>query len=1118
MSKSENTHQVTFHTQTAILTDYAQQSSPRSDAAALAVTLDVLRQKKDLRREFFRARPHVAWLDVLWEEGFYKVIPAIETLEDNSGWFRFWDLQEFLIYHAVKRPNYVLEHLNFLNSEKADVRFLQAGLRALTNLVVTDPDHIEPVLFLVRSWIEDIALSASLVYEAFELVEALVGHSHAAAFELLKALAKPHPNGNARAISGSGEGEYVLNADALSVLDTTSRLRLDNKEERPLFSLLRQCDFEALREVWEARLLETLDVEAETQGFSGKAPDHTWWRRAIEESDQDNGFSHKDFLLELLRDTLQDQGKDNIEDVRGHIERYLAHPRQILRRLGIHLLSFFPGELIPFVTEILLDADNYHDSDIHHEFFNVLAEGFPLMSEVDQRTALDIILRGPSEEYLESSVEWGLSIKGGDAAEFRQLYLDLWRRDRLWMIRAHLPNAEKTLLDDIVARFKKPEHPSFNNYMMGGFVSNSSPLSREELSRYTPSQLWDFLSTWESPTLQGGGLVEVNWDGLASDIAYVLRQNLLYYDRWIVPLFKLRPALALAMINVTFSLEESELPKQSSHKGTQGSIRNPRRGRTRRVYSSSDSVETEAVSSQENNSGISSGEIFTIDVENTLPEEDAIVVNVEPNSTFDAMLLVPMSDDEMWEWRLQLAESILADQKLSVDMTRNIHGGWSDVRRSLVSMISNGLAQKDQRKIPDSLLPRVRDSLMLFAEDPDPDAMSDRPQEGWLGHQDPLIVAINHVRTEALSALEVYSSTLWERGLDGHPRIGAGLRRIEPQVLATLTTHLNLNYDPSHAVRSVYGRHLVSFYWLHQEWTEAHLYDIFPLGTDKESRWYFAAAWDSYIVSNPQLYLPLFDKMRPIYVQAIEAMELGFLTKTYLRRTESFAVHLFAEYFNDEELGLKYDLRSEAGPNNLLRLFMEKATPEQRGKVAWTLWRTMTEEKKRAANQENSEDGIIRPPLALLWQKVREFWQWRADESSQKSHPADFDEEMQWLCLLVNAAPEEESLASLSSLLLDTIPHLEGQKGIRHAWEELEGFIAKHVQQDPTIAIRVYSRMRAHVTRPSYLSEDNARFILETAAKNRDSRQDTLELLDLLARQGNSNFDDVYDHYRNAPL
>jgi hypothetical protein len=1084
-----STQSVPFFTQSAVLARYAYQADPRADAVALRVVLDVLRQNKELRRRFFELRPSPAWIPILWDEQFFHTPPQPEEAPGGQQWFLFWDVQWFLTANASEMPDYVLLHLELLDEIQAAPAFRAASMKAVQALVPHNLKWVHRALPTIKRWMEDVALAHSLSHDALALVEALAQHQDQAAFDLLRAIAQPHPNSNAKSI---GEEGSVINAEAVTAMD--SRYLRDSEEGQELLSTLRRWDFEALVRLWEQLLLEALAVEAKTRGYDDEeVGDSTWWRNAIEDTNQDIGFDYKHLLLAALRDTLEEEGREDAARLRAHVDIYLNHPRQILRRVGMHLLRTFPQPFLALVEEKLLEAANYEDTGIHHEFFGLLADGFPLLSDGSRLSVLQIILAGPSRERLDQIVEWSLSRNGGDAGQLRLLYQQIWQRDRLWVIREHLPHAERRYLSEITARLKEPEHPSFTSYSSGAFfVSSVSPLSREQLRALTPDQMFELLSTWQPPSKDGFGPEEVNWEGLTSEVGQLVRGDLPRYADWIVPLAKLRPRLALALVNIALALEKPAEPQRPARRG----IFRGGRARGRRRSRVVDALPQEPANRP-----------APIDEKGELATVEPQLAAEAPASQSEGDAI---NNEGLWELRLTLVEGILSDPELRVDMAPSFDGGWPHVRRELVSLLKGGLEADDERQVPEGLLPRVRDALLTLADDPDPTRQGDRPAEGWSGHNDPLHVAINHVRPEAISALVAYAACRSRRGLDGHPPIGIGPARLESFVSAKLAERLSRQHEFSWAVQSVFGRHLCNLYWLDKPWVEAHLDDIFPPGEDEESLWYFAAAWDSYVVSNRHLFLPLFERMRPLYVRAIEAMERGFVTSTYLERTKQFAGHLIIEYFH-----APYDLRAPAGESNLLRLFFEKASPEARGEAAWRFWRTVAD----AHESDDSDADLVESPNSLaMWRSARDFWQWRAGEASQKGHPSDFDPEMEWLVFLVNCAPESESIASLFQLLSATLPHLQRGGARSHAWDDLESFLAREVKRDPETSIRFYAKMHTQLDRPLWSRHENAMSLLETALNNNDARVQALDLLDLMARRGIPGFDDLYQKWLRPRL
>ncbi len=1082
MSNSQSTSAITFFAQSAILADYAYQSDPKSDPIALKVILDVLRKGGDLRREFFRLSPNAAWIPVLWEEGFFDRLPDPQLTNEGVQWFYSWDVQLFLANNAAAMPLYLLRHIKQLEELGASAALREIPFRALALLLDEQKAFFDQALPFVLPWLEDSTLATVLMDAAFSLIGELARRNQEEAFAVLFALLTPHRNPNAKTLKS---GTYMYNAESISCLGSSGEYHLENDEEfASVLESLRRLNFERFRSVWEQRLLETLHVESITRGHDEeKIGDSTWWRKAIEDTDQDilNGYKH--LLLVSLRDTLEAQGHENFSVIRPHIERYLQHERQILRRVGLHLLRVFSSKCVTLVEQELIQAHNYADSAIHHEFFELLASGFPHLAPSSQRRVLDIITAGPSEEYLNHAVEWGLSVRPGSPEELRKMYLEVWQRDRLWMIRDALPDPEATVFAEMMTRLQQPDHPTFTSYMSSAFaVESVSPISREQMRGMSFEQIKDLLISWQPNPDHSLNEQEVNWEGLSSEIASFLKGDWPIYSNWVIPIALLRPILALAIINNTLAIEQTE----EARPATKGIFRGTRRRGRRRVLQDRSLLQEVAPSvepAQETVSPEAQSEIQTT----------AEILKPEPSSELP---------EEMWEIRLKLVEAILADPNLRQDTEHLFTGGWSRVRLDLVNLLKKGLQTEDERQVPDALLPRVRDAFLAFCDDPDPQSHHDHLPEDHFGHDDPITTALNHVRSEAVSALITYASTRVQRGLSGQPMRGVGPSRLEPEVVAAFQKRMDRSVETSRAVRAVFGIHLGGLHWLDQKWVEAHLEAIFPLGDTPEDWWYFSGAWDAYLVGNSQLSRPLLDTMRPFYVRGVEAVKRGHSTSTYLETNKRFAAHLFTEYFDTQ-----YDLRAPAGEKNLLRLWIENATPKARGEAAWVLWRSV------GTSTGEPEEDLEDVPPAKVWQCARAYWQWRADVATQNGHSGDYDEEMQWLILLANLAPKSEPIASLYPLLSASIAQLKPDGRHFHLRDDLEALIVEEVEADPLTCIRLYSLLLSNLESPFWLRSDAAQTILSITAAHTASRTQTLQLINRLARDGVTQFNDIYNHW-----
>jgi hypothetical protein len=446
-----------------------------------------------------------------------------------------------------------------------------------------------------------------------------------------------------------------------------------------------------------------------------------------------------------------------------------------------------------------------------------------------------------------------------------------------------------------------------------------------------------------------------------------------------------------------------------------------------------------------------------------------------------------------WDTGLALCEGLLADETVRWDTTSGVSGDWTAVRLSIVRLLRAGLERTEQT-VPAQHLPRARNLLLSLIDDPDPDPQGDNPPEGWMGHGDPATVALNHVRPSALSALVMYAFQAAQA--DGAPSqevAGPCPQRLEQAVRTTLTRKVDRQEDGSQAVHSVYGRHLLHLYWLDQQWTEEHIESILPGGEDEQARRLYVAAWDSYVIFNDP-YGPMLPLLHPKYQRAIHNLAHGYVTKTHLQPAQSLARHILAIYLHSDD-----KLVGAGEQQSLIELFFHEAPAEARGSMAWLAWRFC---------EENPSD------LARQWPKIRALWEWRTREAIAAEHAVDFDAEIEWFAHLLPMAAKRESIIDLWPLLEGMIPHIARSARSRIGRESVERYVRLEVGRDPARAMQLYRLLHeqeAESPWPYY--SPLRREIIEIAAADERSRRDALGLIDVLARRGDYQYQDIYVRY-----
>ena len=202
-----------------------------------------------------------------------------------------------------------------------------------------------------------------------------------------------------------------------------------------------------------------------------------------------------------------------------------------------------------------------------------------------------------------------------------------------------------------------------------------------------------------------------------------------------------------------------------------------------------------------------------------------------------------VAQDLTFEW-----EPVIALCSWAVTQPREVPGravvdgdadpGWGWTRQAIASLLARGLGE-GVGEIPYALRQLVWRVIEALAEDPDPTPEHEAQYGGT--NMGPETLAINSVRGEAMRAVILYG--LWVRR---HIEQECYAPEDTREVVQVLERHLDLEVDPSLAIRSIYGRFFPWIAYIDQDWAQANLDRIFP--GDEALTLYRETAWASYIV------------------------------------------------------------------------------------------------------------------------------------------------------------------------------------------------------------------------------------------------------------------------------
>lgn len=282
--------------------------------------------------------------------------------------------------------------------------------------------------------------------------------------------------------------------------------------------------------------------------------------------------------------------------------------------------------------------------------------------------------------------------------------------------------------------------------------------------------------------------------------------------------------------------------------------------------------------------------------------------------------------------------------------------GWRWCRRAVASLLRAGLTDSS-RGIPASQRPAVWAMLERLTQDPNP---SPEHEEQFGGeNMDPLTLSINTNRGTAMHAVVEYA--LWtRRALEADEQdVTAGFD-LMPEVAGVLEEHLDVDADPSLAVRAVYGRWLPWLLLLEESWTVRHLEGILP--DDPSLQLYRDAAWATYVTWCPAFDSP-FRVLRAHYLRAARSVPSELSAGVFARESpdEKLGEHLVTFYWRGLDV------------LEIVREFFARASDELAARVMEFVGRTL----------RNTPVGEV---PASVGARIQELWEWCLEAARDDPH------------------------------------------------------------------------------------------------------------------------------------
>lgn len=390
------------------------------------------------------------WLEPLIKSNFFTR-PRATFKRDNFIFYPLWPESKYLARIASKRPKQVADTIvncaKVMPCDDVNTRVLADFMEAAVNMPLENAKAIAD-LAIKKRWREQ-AFASILNQKTDELaVKFVEGGDIATGMDLLKSLldvtinqANPQPSlHDVFGVIGDYEYEQVLKKTIPKVFD-----RYPVETIQFIASLLAKA----------------ILLSNKARKVEGDEDMSTAWRPAIEESDQNwNSRDTKDHLLTTLRYLIERSGQENLDTLAKVIAIIKKEKYSIFRRLETYVYRIFPESFMREIEEICVGK--FGDYDTYHEYYMLIREQYPNLSQEARTKILEMIEKGPDVGfYVRRRTELDGEVPSQEKADN---YVRNWKADKIEPILDYLPEEWKAKNSDLLSLVGKKGFSGFHSY------------------------------------------------------------------------------------------------------------------------------------------------------------------------------------------------------------------------------------------------------------------------------------------------------------------------------------------------------------------------------------------------------------------------------------------------------------------------------------------------------------------------------------------------------------------------------------------------------------------------------------------------------------------------------
>jgi len=496
-----------YYAATRILDEIATWDPPNYEDDVVDVALSQIDSNEQFCEYFYTNLESAAWVETFHERGRF---------DDPSG-----PVMVYLEQVATEVPDLTVD---IIQSSTTDQERFQAAFVKIAEQLPTE--QATQCVEVFTDWLPATEAEVgpyAVHYNNF--IEKLVAEDALdSALSLLSALTDPQPPDPEiieRTLADGETWNHKMQTEATAVASVHT---IETAIETVVSEIPEEYE-EAVIDLLESNLRGALQLEAQEMDVD---PDELLWPRYVGGSDLHNS-KLKEVLLDELRNFLEEwiATEPSGAGRQALLDRYLNDYR-IFRRLGLYLLSQNATAYPDLVREELLAEENYNNYSIRQEFFQLLHDGYPVLSAADQERVLEIINDGPDRDELVEAVEERQErLPDRDINDIVDEEIDVWKLRRLWMIREYLSGDHVDHFEQLVETYGEPDHLEGDRSARMGAVSFEGPMNSEELRNLDADEIFNLCVDWDPDETDDNTdfLTEISPRGLAEDVKELVAES-----------------------------------------------------------------------------------------------------------------------------------------------------------------------------------------------------------------------------------------------------------------------------------------------------------------------------------------------------------------------------------------------------------------------------------------------------------------------------------------------------------------------------------------------------------------------------------------------------------------